>query len=560
MAAGWASVREGAAAVFRQVASLLPARDDFLPMRRSWQSDVLAGVTVGIVALPLALAFGVSSGVGAAAGLVTAIIAGVIAAVFGGSNVQVSGPTGAMVVVLAPIVTEFGAASVGVIALMAGLILVAASLARLGQIVNLIPWPVIEGFTAGIAAIIFMQQVPSIVATEPTLGRNAAADALDSVRSALVESPVGLWWSVAIALIVVATMVISRSIHAAIPGSLIGVVLATVIAQWANAPVSRIGALPDALPAPDFPTISPDAFGTFFTAALAVAALAGIESLLSIKVAAGLADTGVPLPNRELFGQGLASIGAAMFGGMPATGAIARTAVNINAGGRSRLAAVVHSLLLLGVVYLLAPAVSLIPLAALGGVLMVVTVGMIDLSAARAIFTSSKSAAFVYLLTAFITITFDLIEAVEIGVLAAAFFALRSVAMNSAARREQLPGVAQPGDERIILYRLDGSIFFGAADRVMDQVEAAEGSEVVILRMSQVSFLDTTGARRLAELIGVLERRGLTVLVKGIRDTHLKLATRAGLIASLRHPNHLFDSLDEAVAHARSHVERDAGH
>jgi SulP family sulfate permease len=187
-----------------------------------------------------------------------------------------------------------------------------------------------------------------------------------------------------------------------------------------------------------------------------------------------------------------------------------------------------------------------------------VTGGMSYLGAARAIFTSSRSGAFIYLVTAAVTVSFDLIEAVEIGVVVAAFFALRAVAMNSVARREQLPGVAQPGDERIALYRLDGSLFFGAADRVLDQVQDGSDSEVIVLRMSQVSFLDATGARKLAELVTTLERRGVTVLVKGIRDAHMKLATQAGLVGSLRHPNHLYDDLDSAVAHARSHIARGA--
>jgi SulP family sulfate permease len=525
-------------------------------MRTSWKADIAAGLTVGIVALPLALAFGVTSGVGAAAGLVTAVIAGFVAAVFGGSHVQVSGPTGAMAVVLAPIVATYGPASVGTIALIAGLILVGASALRLGQIINLIPWPVIEGFTAGIAIIIFLQQVPAAISVTPEIGQNAAVAAAtglaQATRSGSPEAP----WTLAIVAVVVVIMLVARRIHAAIPGSLIGVIAATVLAEVIGAPVARIGALPDALPAPALPPISLESLETLLTAGIAVAALAGIESLLSIKVAASMADTGIPEPNRELFGQGLASVAAGVFGGMPATGAIARTAVNINAGGRSRLAAVVHAALLLAVVYLLAPAVSLIPLSALAGVLMVVTVGMIDLDAARAIFTSSRSGAFVYLVTAVVTVSFDLIEAVEIGVVVAAFFALRAVAMNSVARREQLPGVAQPGDERIALYRLDGSLFFGAADRVLDQVQEGSGSEVIVLRMSQVSFLDATGARKLAELVTTLERRGVTVLVKGIKDTHLKLATRAGLIGSLRHPNHLFDDLDSAVAHARSHIAR----
>lgn len=529
-----------------------------MPMRGSWRVDIAAGLTVGIVALPLALAFGVTSGVGAAAGLATAVIAGFVAAVFGGSNVQVSGPTGAMAVVLAPIVATYGAGSVGTVALLAGVILVAASTLRLGQIVNLIPWSVIEGFTTGIAIIIFLQQVPAALSVAPEIGRGPVAAAWSALRESVAAPSPDLPWTLAIVGIVVAVMIGAKRLHRAIPGSLIGVVVATALVGIIGRSVPTIGALPDSLPAPTLPPITTDSLASLLGAALTVAALAGIESLLSIKVAAGISDTGVPEPDRELFGQGVASVAAGVFGGMPATGAIARTAVNINAGARSRLAAMVHALLLLAVVYLLAPAVSLIPLAALAGVLMVVTVGMIDLRAARSIFTSSKSATVEYVITAVVTVTFDLIDAVQIGVVAAAFFALRAVALNSAARREQLPGVAEPGDERIALYRLDGSIFFGAADRVMEQVRAGGGTEVIILRMSQVSFMDATGAHKLAELVTTLERRGVTVLLKGIRQVHLKLATRAGLTASLRHPKHLFDDLDAAVAHARSHIQRAA--
>lgn len=535
---------------------LFPHSGDLAPLRTSWRADIIAGLTVGIVALPLALAFGVTSGVGAAAGLVTAVVAGFVAAVFGGSHIQVSGPTGAMAVVLAPIVATYGPASVAMIALLAGLILVLAAVAGLGRAVNFIPWPVIEGFTTGIAIIIFLQQIPSALAENAEVGRNAALAAWSALTAAISSPRPEPVWTVGAVLMVAAIMVGCRRIRPSLPGSLIAVVCVTVLAELLDAPISRIGALPTSLPSPEMPVASAESLRVLFTAALTVAALAGIESLLSIKVASTMSDTGIPEPDRELFGQGLASIASSIFGGMPATGAIARTAVNINAGARSRLAAIVHAALLLAVVYALAPAVSKVPLAALSGVLMVVTAGMIDLKSARAIMTSSRSGAFVYVLTAFITVAFDLIDAVQIGVVAAAFFALRSVALHSAARRERLPGVAQEGDERIVLYRLDGTMFFGAADRVVDAVLNTGHCDVVILRMSQVTFLDVTGARRLSEVITALERRDITVLVKGIQDAHMKLATTTGLISALRHQNHLFDDLDQAVKHARSHVAR----
>lgn len=541
-----------------KVRQLLPSRDDLTPMRTSWRTDITAGLTVGIVALPLALAFGVSSGVGAAAGLVTAVVAGFVAAIFGGSHIQVSGPTGAMAVILAPIVARYGASSVALVAIMSGIILIVAAFIGLGRAVSFIPWPVIEGFTAGIACIIFFQQVPAFVDSDAQVGMNAAHAAWNTVTERVSAPSAGMVWSIATVAAVAIIMTGARRVHKSIPGSLIAVVLATTVAETAHAPLARIHSLPTSLSAPGAPPVSLEALNALLGAALAVAALAGIESLLSIRVAATMSDTGNPQPNRELFGQGLASIASGFFGGMPATGAIARTAVNVNAGARSRLAAIVHALLLLAVVYLVAPAVALIPLAALSGVLMVVAVRMIDLHAARAILTSTRSGAFIYVLTACVTVAFDLIEAVQIGVLVAAFFALRSLAQSSGARREPLPGPAHDGDERIALFRLDGSVFFGAADRVLEEILGATGVEVVIIRMSQVTMLDATGARKLSELVTVLERRGITALIKGIQDEHLRLATSTGIIDSLRHSRHLFGDLDAAVEHARSHISRAA--
>lgn len=289
-----------------------------------------------------------------------------------------------------------------------------------------------------------------------------------------------------------------------------------------------------------------------------MAALAAIESLLSARVASAVSDTGAYDADRELVGQGLASVAAGLFGGMPATGAIARTAVNIRSGARTRLAALVHAALLLGVVYLASGAVSTIPLAALSGVLMVTAAKMVPLRTVAIILRSNRSTAAIFVLTALVTVSVDLIYAVLIGVVVAAFFALRAMARTSGVHRQPLPSPAAPGDERIALLRLDGALFFGAAERVLSRVEAVDGVSVVILRMSQIQYLDATGAQALTELVGHLERRGITVLIKGIRATQLRLADRVGVIGSLRTGKHLFEDLDAAVEHARSHVYRES--
>jgi sulfate permease, SulP family len=537
----------------RRAAALLPGASDYSRLPRTWKNDLMAGITVGIVALPLALAFGVSSGAGAASGLITAIIAGIVAAVFGGSNVQVSGPTGAMVVVLAPVIASHGISSLAVVTLMAGLTVLVAGMLKLGRAVSFIPWPVIEGFTLGIAAIIFLQQVPAAFGTAPGPSTNAAVSAVQALGSA---SLAGMFWPVVLVLIVAAIMLGAPKIHPQLPGSIIGIIVATLVAQLAGLDVTRIGALPNTLPAPSLPSIDLAMVAALAGPAVTIAALAAIESLLSARVAASISDTGPYDADRELVGQGLASLASGFFGGMPATGAIARTAVNIRAGARTRASAVVHSLVLLAVVYFATGPVSQIPLAALSGVLMVTAFRMVSPSTLRSVLGSTRADTTVFIVTAIITVSFDLIQAVVIGIVVAAFFALRSLVNSSGVHREEIPGPAQDGDEQIAVFRLDGALFFGVADRVLERVSAIRNVQVVIIRMSQLQILDATGAKVIADLVTALERRGITVLIKGIQDRHLQLARRVGVLESLRHHKHLFGELDAAVEHARSHVRR----
>ena len=537
----------------RHARSLLPRRSDYAGLPRSWRRDVLAGVTVGVVALPLALAFGISSGAGAAAGLITAVVAGLVAAVFGGSHVQVSGPTGAMAVVLAPVVAQYGMGSLAMVTVLAGVIVLLAGVTGLGRAVTFIPWPVIEGFTLGIAAIIFLQQVPA------ALGQSASPGSSPPV--AAFRAVVGVDGSSAgpallVTVLVAAVMVVLPRIHRAMPESLVAVIAATVLVVALGLPVARIGELPSALPAPVLPHADIGALRTLLGAALAIAALAAIESLLSARVAATMSPTGPYDPNRELVGQGLASVASGVFGGMPATGAIARTAVNVRSGARTRVSAIVHSLVLLAVVYLASGPVAAIPLTALAAVLMVTSMRMVSFRTVGRILASTRSDAVTFVLTAVITVAFDLIEAVQIGVVVAAVFALRSVARRSSVTREELPGPPRPGDEKIAVLRLDGAMFFGAAERMSNTITDAEHPDVkvVIIRMSQLGMLDATGAHTLAQIAGELESRGVTVIIKGVRPEHRALLANVGVIDSLRHENHLIDSLDEAVEHARSHV------
>ncbi|QOD02488.1 SulP family inorganic anion transporter [Pseudarthrobacter sp. BIM B-2242] len=549
-------LRSGSLALSR----FLPSRADYAGLRLSWRTDVFAGITVGIVALPLALAFGVSSGVGAEAGLITAIVAGLVAAVMGGSHVQVSGPTGAMVVVLAPVVAVHGTGSVALVSLMAGLMVCALGISGLGKAVAFIPWPVVEGFTLGIAAIIFLQQVPLATGTAGTPGHNTLLAAIEAASVAVAPTVV---LTLALVAGVAVVMILVQKYFRALPASLLAVLLATAAAELLRLDVPRIGELPHSLPSPSVPAMDLASVSALAMPAVAIAALAAIESLLSARVAGGMAGpdgtpSGPYSPDRELTGQGLASIAAGLFGGMPATGAIARTAVNVRSGAKTRLSAVVHAVVLLAIVYLAAGLVGRIPLAALGGVLMVTAARMVSRRTVTAILRSTRSDAAVFILTAIITVAFDLIVAIQIGLAAAALFTLRKFASLSSVQREEIAGPAADGDEHIAVFRLDGAMFFGAAERILQGISQVRDVQVAIIRLSQVRMLDATGAHALVEVISALELRGITVLLKGVRPDHLALVTNVGVIRSLRHHKHLFEDLPAAVEHARSHVRRNA--
>lgn len=542
----------------------LPRAADYRGARTSWRADLTAGLTVGVVALPLALGFGVSSGLGAAAGLITAVVAGVVAAVFGGSHVQVSGPTGAMTVVLVPIVAHYGPGAVAVIGLLAGVLVMTAGLARLGQLVAYLPWPVLEGFTLGIAAIIFLQQIPLVSPVEHSGESTVAA----AVSATLHANWPAVWPSLLVVAVVVAIMVVLPRWVRGIPASLVAVVVAAALVAVTGLAVPTIGPLPEGLPAPSLPVVSLSALPSLLGPALAVAALCAIESLLSARVADRLA--GAPParrtePDRELFGQGLACVASAMVGGMPATGAIARTAVNVRTGGRTRVAAVVHSLVLLAVVLFGAALVSGIPLAALAAVLMVTAVRMVESRVVRSVIHAGRAEWAIFAVTAAVTVLVDLITAIEVGIVLAGLLALRAVARSS----RLTPGAAGTGIDPppgVEVQRVDGSLFFAAAPTLFSTFALAPSTSVLVLRLSSVHALDISGAAHLAERIDQWTADGVTVLLKGTRPDHAATLEAAGLPQRLHcslpvgDPDHVVDhsfaELDRAVQHAARHVQR----
>lgn len=536
----------------RFLIGLLPGKADFDRARLAPGRDLIAGVTVAIVALPLALAFGAASGLSAQAGITTAVIAGVIAAIFGGSNVQISGPTGAMTVVLIPVVHEFGAAGLLQVGLMAGVILVALSVSRLGRYVRYLPTSLVEGFTAGIAVVIALQQVPNMLGVQAGDQEQVWAVAADSVMRYLADpDPV----PVLIALGVAVAILLGSRWKPALPLSLVAVAAATVLAQWLDLDLDVIGKLPGGIPEPNASFLDAALIPALLPSAFAIAALAALESLLSATVADGMTVGEHHNPDRELLGQGLANLVVPFFGGVPATAAIARTAVNVRSGARSRLASVTHAVLLLLFVMVAAPLVGIIPMAALGGVLLAVTIQMVQVGAIRSILKSTRADAVVLILTFAVTVAIDLITAVVVGLIVAALLALRSV--SRAAYLERVPldegaGEEEPLEHDIIAFRLDGPLFFGAAHRFLLELTQVTDVSVMILRMSRVSTIDATGAAMLDDAITRLERRGIVVLISGIRSSHGRVLTALGALGRLERSGRVFSETPEAITFARS--------
>ncbi|KND25220.1 SulP family inorganic anion transporter [Streptomyces acidiscabies] len=539
-----------------RLASLLPSRTDLEQIRRDPRRDLLAGLTVAVVALPLALGFGVSSGLGAEAGLATAVVAGALAAVFGGSNLQVSGPTGAMTVVLVPIVGEYGPGGVLTVGLMAGVMLVVLAGLRAGRYMRYIPAPVVEGFTLGIACVIGLQQIPNALGVPEPDGDRVLVVAW---RAAGEFAKAPNWTALALAVSVAALMLAGARWRPTVPFSLVAVAAATAVVQFAHLDAAHpIGDLPAGLPAPSLAFLDPGALGTLLAPAVAVAALAALESLLSASVADGMTVGQQHDPDRELFGQGLANIAAPLFGGVPATGAIARTAVNVRTGAASRLAALTHAAVLALIVFAAAPLVSKIPLAALAGVLLATAVRMVEVGSLKAMARATRSDAAILVLTAAATLALDLVYAVVIGLAVAGALALRAVALQ--ARLDEVP--LDRGDhtaeehallaEHIVAYRLDGPLFFAAAHRFLLELTEVADVRVVILRMSRVTTMDATGALVLKDAVDKLRRRGIAVHTSGVRPGQRQVLESVGALD----PVHDHPSTPEAIHAARAHLVR----
>ncbi|MGW1291427.1 SulP family inorganic anion transporter [Streptomyces sp. NPDC002533] len=554
-------------------------------MARAPRRDLLAGLTVAIVALPLALGFGVASGLGAEAGLATAVVAGALAAVFGGSNLQVSGPTGAMTVVLVPIVAEYGPGGVLTVGLMAGGLLIVLALLRAGRSMRYVPAPVVEGFTFGIACVIALQQVPNALGVAAPEGDKVLVVAWRAVEE-FAAGP--NWTALAITVGVAGLMLAGARLRPGVPFSVVAVVAATLAAQVFHLDgATPIGALPAGLPAPSLGFLDLSAVGSLVAPAVAVAALAALESLLSATVADGMTTGQKHDPDRELFGQGIANLAAPLFGGVPATAAIARTAVNVRTGAGSRLAALTHAGVLAVIVFAAAPLVSRIPLAALAGVLLATAVRMVEVGALRAMARATRSDAVVLVLTAVATLVLDLVLAVVIGLAVAGLLALRAVAAEARLDRvdpydddvPELPGAQTYGDGdvpelpgtesyeggggdgelagtagQVVAYRVEGPLFFAGAHRSLLELGEISGVRVVILRMCRVTTVDATGALALKDTVHRLNGRGIVVLASGIRPGQRRALESVGALELLRREGREYATASEAFGAARERL------
>lgn len=578
------------------VRGLLPTTSDLRAMTREPRRDLLAGLTVAIVALPLALGFGVASGLGAEAGLVTAIVAGALAAIFGGSNLQVSGPTGAMTVVLLPIVAQHGPGGVLAVGLLAGLMLVGLALLRAGRGMRYVPLPVVEGFTLGIALVIALQQVPSALGVPVPEGERVVAVAWSAVQD-FAGAPD--WTAPGIALGVAVVMLVGARLRPGVPFSILAVAAATLVAEFTPISADPIGDLPAGLPAPSLDFLELSALSSLLAPAVAVAALAALESLLSATVADGMTTGQRHDPDRELFGQGVANLAVPLFGGVPATAAIARTAVNVRSGASSRLAALSHAVILAVVVLAAAPLVSKVPLAALAGVLLATAVRMAELGTVRMLARASRADGAVLVLTCVATLALDLVQAVLLGLAVSGVLALRAIARQAGLEHMPLSPDRTPtpaatpdvpaevgqghqhrqgrgsgrgrgldldrdGDldrerdlalaEHIAVYRLRGPLFFAAADRFVRELADVPQVRVLVVRMSVVSVVDTTGATLLADALNELRQRGVTVLVSGVREEQRGMFDVLGVLDEVRAAGREFATFEEALTAARQLV------
>lgn len=536
--------------------------------RRQLTSDLTAGVIVGIVAFPLAIAFAIASGVTPERGLYTAIVAGFIISVLGGSRVQIGGPTGAFVVVVYSIVQRYGLPGLSIATLMAGVIMVLLGVFKLGTMIKFIPHPLVTGFTSGIGVLIAVNEVRDFfglqVATMP-------AEFVEKIETLALAAGTTNLWALGIAVFTLALLIVWRQLNVRIPGPFVALVVTSAAVQLFNLPVdtigSRFGVIDMSFPAPSIPAISFADLRGLVGPAFTIAALGSIESLLSAMVADGMIG-GRHRSNMELVAQGVANIASPIFGGIPATGAIARTATNVKNGGRTPIAGIAHAVTLVLIALLLGRWAALVPMATLAGILMLVAYQMSEWRVFRAELRGPREDAAVLLSTFFLTVIIDLTVAIAVGMVLAAFLFMKRMAetTNVAAVTRALrsdgddvtysaPGAISQRDipQRVEVFEISGPFFFGAAEAFKEALGQIAGRPwVIIIRMRDVNLLDSSGLHALQDVVRRFRRDKTIVLLSEVHAQPLQVIQASDLFHELGED--MFMDIDDALDRARAHV------
>lgn len=531
--------------------------------KKQFTSDLTAGIIVGIVALPLAIAFGIASGVTPEKGLITAIIAGFIISFLGGSKVQIGGPTGAFIIIVYGIVQQYGMNGLILATVMAGVILVIMGFARFGSIIKFIPHPVVIGFTSGIALIIFSSQINDF------LGLNIGTVPSEFFQKWIIYSQNLFsinYWSLLIGIISLFTIVIFPKITHKIPGSIVAIIISTLLVQIFHLPVetigSRFGEIPSSIPSPTLPHFDLEVIRNLISPATTIALLAAIESLLSAVVADGMIG-GRHRSNMELVAQGAANIVTPLFGGIPATGAIARTATNIKNGGRTPVAGIIHAIVLLLIMLFFGTWAKLIPMATLAAILIVVAYNMSEWRSFVEVFKYPKSDLAVLLTTFFLTIIFDLTIAIQIGMILAVFLFMRRMAMvtNVGIITKELKDVDEVVDinsiqnkkvpDGVEVFEINGPFFFGAVSKFRDTVRIIENPpKIIIIRMRDVPAIDSTGIHALEQLLKDTKKHGTHLVLSGVHTQPLIALAQADFIEKIGEEN-VHGNIDDALDRTR---------
>lgn len=540
--------------------------------RKTLAADAMAGLIVGIVALPLAIAFGIASGVSPETGIVTAIVAGFLVSAFGGSSVQIGGPTGAFIVIVYGIVQQYGMGGLTVATLMAGAFLVLLGVFRLGTIIKYIPYPIVVGFTSGIAVTIFTTQVKDLLGlTTGPVPADFVAKWATYVQALPTVDP----WSTAVGVLSVVAIALTPRLSRKVPGSLVAIVVMTVAAYLLRtyAGVESIETIGDRfniraeLPSAAVPVLTWEGVKQLVQPALTIAVLGAIESLLSATVADGVTGRRHD-SNQELIGQGIANLCSPLFGGIPATGAIARTMTNINNGGRTPVAGIVHAAVLLLIFLVFMPLAQYIPMACLAGVLVVVSYNMSGWRTFRELLANPKSDVAVLLITFLLTVLFDLTIAIEVGLVIACLLFMRRMAETT--RVSVITEEIDPNEESDVetheehlpipsgveVYEINGPYFFGIANKFEDVMATmADRPKVRIIRMRRVPFIDSTGLHNLKNLCTMNHREGTHIVLSGVEPAVREVLEHAGF-DSLLGRDHICASINEALEVARHILKR----